>query len=226
MHLPKTEKHFKIAKARSSAIVVVAVATVIVVFCAVSAKALLNQGAYQRRVVNAKHDTVAQLQDNISAANSVITQYGVFNEANPNAIGGKSDVLDNAPPPDGKNSRIIQDALPVSYDFPALISSISKLLTLNNISEKNIGGTDQSADFSSDPLGSPKPITIEQIPVSGSSSYAAIQNLVKDFERSIRPFDITSLQLSGNDASILISLKVNTYYQPATSITLEKKVVK
>ena len=226
MHLPKSDKHLNIEKASSSVVFVVAVATVIIVFCLVSAKALLAQGAYQRRVVNAKHETVKQLEDNIKAAETLTTQYGSFEGANPNAIGGKSDVADNVVPPDGKNSRIVLDALPTSYDFPALISSISKLLTMNNISNKSIGGTDQSAEFSSEPSANPQPVAIELIPISGSSSYQSVQALVKDLERSIRPFDLTTMQLSGSNDSVLFNLNVNTYYQPAKNIVLEKKEVK
>lgn len=226
MHMPGKDKSSKIGKATHSAIVVVAVTTVVVVFCLVSAKALLVQGAYQRRVVNAKHATVAQLKKNIDAANTLTKQYDSFDNSNPNSIGGKSDVPDNTPPPDGKNSRIVLDALPASYDFPALISSLSKLLDMDGIKNGSIGGSDQPASFTSQPSSSPKPVTLTQIPLGGTSTYAGIQALVKDLERSIRPFDVTALQFSGGETNMSLTLSMNTYYQPAKTITLESKEVK
>ena len=224
--LPKKDKNFKTGQATSSAILSVVIATVVVVFCLFSAKALLAQGAYQRRVVNAKHATVNQLKSNISAANTLTSQYESFNSSNPNVIGGKSDVLDDAPPPDGKNSRIVLDALPAKYDFPALISSLSKLLDMDGMSNKNIGGSDQSASFASTPSTNPQPVTISQIPLGGTNTYAGVQTLVKDLERSIRPYDIISLQFSGGDSNMTITLNMNTYYQPAKIINLESKEVK
>lgn len=226
MHIPGKDKNPKVGKAANSAIVVLAVSTFIVVFCLVSAKALLVQGAYQRRVVNAKHATVNQLKDNIAAADTLTKQYGSFDNSNPNAIGGKSDVSDNTPPPDGKNSRIVLDALPTTYDFPALISSLSKLLDMDGISNKNIGGSDQPASFASQPSSNPQPVTIVGIPLGGSSTYAGIQTLVKDLERSIRPFDVMSIQFNGGEANMSLTLTMNTYYQPAKAITLESKEVK
>ena len=183
-------------------------------------------GAYQRRVVNAKHATVNQLKGNIEAANTLTKQYESFNSANPNAIGGKSDVPDNATPPDGKNGRIVLDALLMTYYFPALISSLSKLLDMDNISNKNIGGSDQPASYSSEPSSNPQPVTIPQIPLGGSSTYAGIQTLIKDLERSIRPYDVMTLQFSGGEANMSLTLSMNTYYQPAKIITLESKEVK
>ena len=226
MHMPKTGKRLHVDNENSRALVVVAIAAVIVVFCAFSVRALLAQGAYQRRVVNAKNDTVKQLQDNIKAAESLSQQYSVFEAANPNVIGGKSDVPDNATPPDGKNSRIVLDALPTQYDFPALISSLSKLLGMNGISSPSVGGTDQGSGLSSQPTANPQPQSIDQIPIGGSASYGAVQNLIKDFERSIRPYNITSLQISGNEGQMTVNLIATTHFQPTTAIVLEKKEVK
>ena len=226
MKLPKTGKHLQIDKDNSRAFAMVAIAAVIVVFCAISARALLNQGSYQRRVVNAKNDTVEQLKKNIEAANSLAKQYEVFEAANPNSIGGNSQVPENAPPPDGKNSRITLDALPTSYDFPALISSISKLLGIHGISGASVGGTDQGSGASAQPAANPQPQTIADIPVTGTSSYGEVQALIRDFERSIRPYDVTSLQINGNDGQMTVNMNINTYYQPATTLELENKEVK
>lgn len=221
MQIPGSIKHLQIDKTRSRTTVVVAVATVITVFCLVSTKALLSQAAYQRRVVNAKHAADKQLEANVVAANTLVTQYNqVFEGSSPtNVIGGQNDKSPNAIPPNGNNARIVLNALPSKYDFPALITSISKLLAQDGISSGTISGSDQSAASSNTATIDPKPIPI-QLTVSGSSSYANVRKVIADLERSIRPFDITSLSLSGGEKNMTFTLTMITYYQPAKSLDL------
>jgi hypothetical protein len=221
-----SDKNLKVDKSKSRPIAVVAIAAVVIVFCLFSIKALLAQGAYQRRVVNAKQDTVKQLKNDIEAAKNMSQQYDVFETANPNMLGARSDVPENTPPPDGKNSRLVLDALPVEYDFPALISSITKLMGMHGIAQPSIGGVDLGSSSTNAPSANPEPVAISQIPISGSSSFSGVQNLIRDFERSTRPYDITSLQLSFNSSGATLSLSVDTYYQPARAIILESQEVK
>jgi hypothetical protein len=218
--------HSQIQKAQTSLFIVVVVACMISIFCLTSAKVLLSQGAYQLHVLNARHQAVKQLNDNIKAANQLVDQYNnVFENSGPlNVIGGKNDSGANAVPPDGDNARIVLDALPTSYDFPALVSSLSKILNSDNVQNISIGGTDQSATADNAASAAPHPVNID-VPVSGSASYADLQKLINDLERSIRPYDITNLQLSGTNASMTFSLQMNTYYQPAKSLTVTNKVV-
>lgn len=224
--IQKTDLHDMVDKASNSALTMFAISTVIVVFCLVSVKAMLAQGAYQRRVVNAKHDTVDQLKANISAAKTLTTKYDAFTSAVTNVIGGSGSAAEDASPPDGRNDRIVLDALPTSYDFPALISSLTKLVETNSLTNATVGSSDDSASFSSDPQSAPAPVQIQQIPISGSSSPEGVKAALIDLERSIRPYDVTNLQISmtGSDSSFTIS--ANTYYQPAKKIVPGSKVVK
>ncbi len=219
-------KHLEIDKARSNATAVIAVATVVVVFCLMSTKALLSQAAYQRRVVNARHAGLHQLQANLNAANQLVTQYTqVFEGTNPtNVIGGANDKSATATPPNGDNARIVLDALPSKYDFPALLTSVNYLLSKNNIHSATISGTDDSATTSNQASNNPQPVTIS-LTVSGTSSYGNVQNLINDFGRSIRPFDITGVQFSGSDSALSFNMTVNTYYQPAKSLDLTTQEV-
>ncbi len=227
MKTKKTDMRDLISKAGSSAMVMVAISTVIVVFCLVSVKALLAQGAYQRRVVNAKHETVDDLKKNLAAAKTLSDQYATFVSTSPNIIGGNGNAADDAIPPDGKNNRIVLDALPTNYDFPALISSLSKLTQLDSITNANVGGTDDSANLSAESLAKPEPIVIAQIPITGDSNVAGIHKLLKDVERSVRPFDVTNLQLTFNEGStVSINLVMNTYFQPSKQVIIGTKVVK
>jgi len=220
-----TTKHGQISKANSRIMVIVSVATVIAVFCLVSSKTLLNEGAYQRRLLSARHKTVAQLQTNQKATQTLLDQYNnVFeNSGATNVIGGSNDSSPSAVPPNGDNSRIILDALPTGYDFPGLISSVAKILASDNITSPTIGGTDQSASADNTSSSTTKPISIK-LTVSGQGTYANIQSAVKDLERSIRPFDVNSIQINGTSDSMTMSLNMTTYYQP--SKTLEPGIMK
>jgi hypothetical protein len=223
--LPTSTKHTQINKAQSTMFVTITVASVVTIFCLVSAKALLSQAAYQRNVVNANHVAVKQLQTNVTAAKQLDTQYNsVFEAGTTNIIGGKNDSSSNAVPPNGDNARIVLDALPSRYDFPALVSSLSKILNADGISSQSVTGTDQSATVGSDAASSPQPVQI-QLTVAGTASYSTVQSFIKDLERSIRPFDVTNLQLAGPQNQIIFSLTVNTYYQPAKSLSITTKEI-
>ena len=225
--LPVANKHVQIDRTQSTMLAIIIAASVVTIFCLMSAKALLSQAAYQRRVTNANHAAVKQLQANVTAAKELVTQYNqVFEGTNPsNIIGGKNDKSANAVPPNGDNARIVLDALPSKYDFPALLTSVTKLLVNNGISTAQVTGTDESASINNDASANPKPVQMQLI-ISGTGSYQSVQNFIKDLERSIRPFDVVSLQISGPQDNLSFSLTVNTYYQPAKTLNIVTKEIK
>ncbi|MBI2589283.1 hypothetical protein HYW35_03750 [Candidatus Saccharibacteria bacterium] len=227
MAIVLSKKRLQIDKTQSRMLIVIALSTVVIVFCLVSAKALLARATYQNRVINARHAAIKQIEQNIKNANTLVTQYNdVFVGTNPtNIIGGKNDPSPNALPPDGDNGRIVLDALPISYDFPALLTSVSKILANNSIGGPAIGGSDQSSAVNSDPSAHPSPAKID-LSISGGGSYQGAQTLIKDFERSIRPFDITKLSLSGSESSLAITIGLNTYFQPAKSLMITSKEIR
>lgn len=228
MKLQITSKRaIELDRDESSLLLIIAAATILTVFCLVSAKALISQTSYQRRVINARHAATAQIQANIQKANSLVTQYNdVFEGSNAtNILGGKNTNSANAVPPDGTNGRIVLDALPTTYDFPALLTSIQKVVTADGIGGPAIGGSDQSSTATNTPSAKPQPVKID-LSLSGSATYTGVQSLIKDLERSIRPFDITKLTLSGNESSMVVSLHFSTYYQPAKSLTVNSMEIR
>lgn len=224
MRLPVSVKHMQIDKAGSAIVLSISVATAVTIFSLVSVKTLLSQASYQRNVVNDKHVAINQLKSNIDAVNALVAQFKIFDSATPNMIGGSSSNSSNGPK-DGDNARITLDALPSQYDFPALVSSIEKVMKVNGLTDTTIGGTDESAQNSNDPAIEPVPVPIA-LTVGGSGSYNATQDLVKDFERSTRPFDPVTLQLSGDTSSMKLTLSMNTYYQQAKSLDYQLKGAK
>src|SRR3990167_9374292 len=155
MKLQLKTKKLQISQAQSSMLLIMAGAVVISVFSLVSTKRLWSQSVFQRHVVNARRDAAKQLSDYLTSANQLVTRYNTIfaNEENPtNVLGGRNTNNSKVLPPDGNNARIVLDALPSNYDFPALVSSVSQILSNNLISSPSIGGSDQSSTINDEPV--------------------------------------------------------------------------
>src|SRR4051812_44686458 len=109
-------KRVAIANANTQTVVIVSIATFLSIFCLFAAKTAWSQNRYQARVTVAKEAAHRQLLSNARAYDSLLASYQDFEGNNVNVIDGSSDGTGDR---DGKNSRIVLDALPSSYDFPA-----------------------------------------------------------------------------------------------------------
>jgi hypothetical protein len=227
MKLQITSKHIQINKAQKTMLVVTVAATVITVFSVIISRTLLAQARFQSHVISARHEATKQLKENVEAARTLASQYNqVFEGSSPtNVIGGVNDPSPEAVPPNGDNGRLVLNALPTAYDYPALLTSVSKLLAQDGIGTPSIGGSDQSSTVDNSPSPNPKVLNID-LSVSGTATYNGVQSLIKDFGRSIRPYDITKLSLNGSESSMSVSINLTTYYQQAKTLKLKTKEVR
>ena len=211
-------KHIQIDKNQSTMLAVIAGAVVITIFSLFAAKALISKGLYQRRVLSAQHKVVGQLKTNLSAANTLFTQYSsAFAGQDPNFLGGSLNGSGNL---DGDNPRLTLDALPSTYDAPALATSLEKIITGRSLTINSITVTDSPTTYPDQPQAVPKPQPVTfQFEATGTFQQA--QQLLQDFERSIRPFDLNTLQISGTDQNMQLTVGMTTYYQPAKSLNLK-----
>src|SRR5262249_2545752 len=120
----------------------------------------------------------------------------------------------------------VLDALPSSYDFPGLTTSLETLLAQQNVKIDSINGTDdevaQSVNQSSvNPQPVPIPFTIT---VEGD--YTSVQNVISAFEKSIRPIQLQTISVAGSKDKLTLNITAQTYYQPAKSLNINKQVVK
>lgn len=214
-------KHLQIDKANARVVVSIAVASFIVAFSLVSTRALLNQRSYHSRVIAEKQKAVKQLEANVKAATSLVASYDEFVQSPENIIGGNPAGTGEK---DGDNAKIILDALPSVYDFPALTTSIEKILTGNGFKMEAINGTDD--ELNQKDLTSPVPAPVDMpFTVTVSTNYASIENLMKIFERSIRPMQIQSIDLTGSDTQIRATISAKTFYQPGKNLTITTQAV-
>jgi Tfp pilus assembly protein PilO len=211
-----------IDKANASIVAAAAAAAFVVVFSMVASAALINQLHYQSHIISGKKDAVAQLKDDIKASNSLVDKYKAFEGQSQNLIGGNPS---GNGPQDGDNARIVLDALPSTYDFPALATSLEKVLISQHVQIQSIAGTDdevaQSKNQSSNkPQAVPMPF---QFAVSGD--YQSIQNVIKTLGLSIRPMQIQTMNITGDQGNLVLNVTAQTYFQPEKNLKITTQVV-
>jgi hypothetical protein len=215
-------KRIGVDKANSRIVTVTAVSSFLVVFFLVASYMLFSQMMYQNRVITVKKNAVKQLNDDVKARDSLVVSYDAFESAPQNLIGGNPA---GSGANDGSNAKIILDALPSTYDFPALTASLEKLLLSQGVKINDISGTDDEVTQSQDTsTGAPKEVAIPfEFTVSGS--YDSLQGVIGVLERSIRPFQIATTEMKADQDALKLTVTGNTYYQPANGLKIITKVV-
>lgn len=216
-------KRLQISKANMMVVTAVSIATFILVFTIFAARTLLMQRSYQARVIAKQELAKKTVQDNLQARDGLVAQYKQFVGRPENIISGSSTGSGDR---DGDNAKIVLDALPSKYDFPALTSSVEKLAKGSNATIVSLSGSDDEVNQQNDTTtGATTPIEMPfQLSVSGN--FDSMQKMVEAFERSIRPMNITKLVLGGKDSSLTMTLDAKTYYQPDNGLRVTEEVVK
>jgi hypothetical protein len=216
-------KQVQIDKTNVRIFVAIAATVFLVVFCAVATKALISRQSYQNKVITARETARDQLEQNIQAAGQLTESYKTYVANSPNVIGGSPSGSGGR---DGDNAKITLDALPSVYDFPALNSSVEKLASAEGLKIASITGTDdevnQSGQSSNEPVAVEMPFT-----VAVNGPYQNINNLILQFEKSIRPFKVTKLVFTGGESGTVdLVIDAKSYYQPAKNLEIKKEVVR
>jgi Tfp pilus assembly protein PilO len=212
-----------IDRANTTVVVMVSTAVFLMVFSLVATKTLVSQANYQGRVIAQKRKAVNMLKKDIEAAKKLKKSYTAFTSTSQNALGGNPLGLGQQ---DGNNAKIVLDALPSKYDFPELPTSLEALLASQGVKINMIDGRDEEiAQSSNKESSAPKSIVMPfEFTVAGD--YDSIKNVVSAVERSIRPMQVISLDVSAEQKELTLAIKAQTYYQPATSLNIRKVVVK
>ncbi len=216
-------KRILIDKANARIVLSVSVAAFILVFSLVATKTLVSQANYQNHVIAKKRTAVNQLKADIAATGQLKTAYDAFNGTAQNVLGGNPQ---GTGAQDGNNAKIILDALPSSYDFPGLTTSLDTLLGNQNVKIDSIAGTDDEiAQSGNQTSSSPQSVPIP-FSVAVEGDYTSMQNVIGAFERSIRPIQIQTIDISGANGQLTMNITAQTFYQPAKSLKINKEVVK
>lgn len=207
-----SNKHLLVDKNNTTILYAAAITVAVVIFCAVVINSLAGQISYQNKVIGLKDKASTQLQANITAADAVVEAYSQFESAEESIIGTAD-----------KNSKIILDALPSKYDFPALTASLEALVRDSGAALVSITGTDQEAEATQNSIN-PTPIEVP-FQISATGNLSAIKLLVTNLELSIRPIDILSITLSAKASQVQVNISAITYYQPEKLLDIDQYTV-
>jgi Tfp pilus assembly protein PilO len=217
-------KQLMINKANGTIVLVTSIAAFVVIFCLVASFTLIGQLSYQNRVIGKKKVALAQLQKDITNVESLQNSYQGFADAPQNILGGNPQ---GTGPLDGQNAKIVLDALPSKYDFPALATSLETLLSKQGVEIQSITGTDDELTQSAASTSSaPKPIEMP-FEVTAAGDYNTVRGLIDTFQRSIRPVQVQTLELAaGSEGGLSITVDAKTYYQPEKTLSIRTETVK
>lgn len=220
---PQLKIYTLINQANNAAFIAVAIGAFVIAFSLIASKTLFSQVSYQQKVISEKKKTLKQLKDNVAARDELVKSYDVFIGAPRNVIGGDSN---GASDRDGDNAKIVLDALPSKYDFPALTASLEKLAVAQGLTIESITGTDDEV-AQQEQQGSTNP---EVVPITFQfvvrGGYPQIQALIESFDRSIRPIQIQKISVTGSTGGgITASIDAQTFYQPEKKLEIIKKVI-
>lgn len=214
------KKRQQIELAGKTMFIWVAIAAVAVSLSAVGLQFLYKQWAFNNAVVSAKYQASSTLSQNIATVDAL--------KINVNQLVGNQDLASVRQNDSNSNLQVVLDALPSAQDVTALATSVQKVIVpRSGVSLEGVIVPDaEEAVVAGEEAVAPTDGPVEQrftIVVNGN--YAAIRSLVNNFERSIRPMKVVSMNVGGSDQALRATLDVVTYYQPAKSVTIEKKAV-
>ncbi len=219
---PLSPKRLHIEKANATMAVAVAVAAFVTVFSLFACRALLQKRSYLNHVITEKTKARDQLIKNNEEVAKLATAYQVFVSSPDNIIKGSS--AGNGEK-DGDNAQIILDALPSKYDFPALISSLEKLIGgKGHVIESVTGIDDEVNQTTVATSGLSQPVAMP-FDISVKGDFKGLEDVLRLMERSIRPFEVLKLVITGDSKELRTAISAQSYYQPGKTLSITTKVV-
>lgn len=197
-------KRQAIEKAKSTVLATVVIASIVVSFSIVALNFLWNIRGYNTRVLGEKKVAKDTLVQNVANAEELKAKFEVFENG------------------DVKSNDVL-DALPSKYDFAALITSIDGLAKRSGMALDGFVGTDESESAEQKAVN-PVPVEIP-FSISVIGKYDDLKTFIDNLDKSIRPMQINSIAISGNDDNIKADISLTTYYQPQADINVEMKEI-
>lgn len=220
----KSVKHEIIDKTNSRVLIAVGVATFIFIFSIFAVRALISQSLYHGRVIREKELALRLIDENKDTVEDLKQSYEAFEAESINILGGNPTGQGAL---DGSNTKLVLDALPGTYDYPALSSSFEKILRDGGYDIGAIGGSEDSslAESSKKATKNVKPIEIPY-EFTVNSDTEGIKRLLDTLERSIRPMYVDSLEIQAGDTVLQAQVNLRTYFTQPKTFEVSTKVVK
>lgn len=221
-------KRQQIGKANQAMFLAIAGASVVVGVCLVAALFLGQRILFGEKVLAEKAKTESTLQKNLSVVDSLKNNIRVLStdEALQSVKLNESDSA----------LQVVLDALPADVNSTGLASSLQlKILgtvsgvSIDSLKVDPVSGieTNSSSTSSSDSseYGSGK-IGFSFTVSAGTGDVESLKQVLLNIERSIRPLNVTSLNIESQGSRIVMSVSGSGYYELAQTVKLQDKVVK
>ncbi|HET8689825.1 MAG TPA: hypothetical protein VFL81_00060 [Candidatus Saccharimonadales bacterium] len=222
------KKRQQIAQANKMIFIWVAVAAVAVSFCAVALQFLVREGLFNQKIINAKAATNRTLESNIASADQLKANVqALLADTNLNAVRTKD--TDN-------NLQVVLDALPTDGDSTSFATSLQTIVLVGagaKVSQLSTsgqfsgdGGGDSSAGDLTD-SGSLIQTDASTLPFAAqiNGTYKEVRGTLDDIAKTIRPINITTMNITGQDTDLSVTLNGNTFYLPAKTVSLGSKEI-
>jgi hypothetical protein len=227
-------KRLQIDRANAVMVATIAIGSFLTVFSLMATKALISTQKYQAKVIKAKEETRETLKANIKEVNTLVNSYQAFVSAPQNVLKGDPSKVDE--PNGGDNARLVLDSLPSKYDFPALATSIEKILADGQYDIEGIVGNDEEVTQGAvTAAASPAPIEMpfqfsakvtEDIPDRPQDNQT-LSSLLTRLERSIRPIQVTLLDIDTDESNVIrVSITAKSFFQPEKTLNISEKEIK
>ena len=220
-------KRQQIAQSNKMMFVWVAGVSVVVGIAGVLSVFLLQQMAFNQKVLNEKSNTISTLRDNNEAIVELKKNIRVL-ETNAALNASKARSEDKA-------LQVILDALPADANSLALGASLQNKffdgidnLTLESLTVDPVAGIEnvdgEEAVVEEGVEAEANAITFR---MSVSSTDAnSLKELLQRFEKSIRVIKVRSITLERSEDKLTMNIDASAFYEPAKKIELTDKVVK
>lgn len=219
-------KHGIITKDNKKILIATGTAAFVVTFSLVASSILYQQMSYQNRVIKAGKAQLLIANDSLSNVESLTKEYNNFDSQTQNMLNGNPEGIGDL---DGKNSKLILEALPATYNFPALTSSVEKIVELAaGLEFVSMTGLDDAVAQKANATSTiPTPLEIPfEVEVKGS--YASSRAFIDALQKSIRPFQVTTITITADQSGGgIVTTKVvgKSFFQPGKNLNLIKETV-
>lgn len=224
INVHKSVKHDAIDKSNNRTILAVGVATFIFIFSIFAVRSLISQSLYHGRVTREKELALSQLKENEKAIVELKKSYETFESEEINILTGNPTGEGAL---DGSNTKLVLDALPNKYDYPALSSSFEKILRDGGYDIGAIGGTEDGglAESSTKATKDVKPVEIPYV-FSVNADTDGLVRLLETLEHSIRPMYVDGLEVQAGDTVLQAQVTLRTFFTQPKTFELGSKDIK
>lgn len=218
-------KRTQIAKTNQTMFIWIAAASALIGFAAVMSIFLSQKLLFNEKILLEKQTTIATLDHNISIVPEL--------EAEVRVLDANEDLATSKAQPDDQAIQVILDALPSEANSLALGASLqSRLLSgipglsIESVQADPVAGVETAGEelviSDAESEGLSNVITFRFVVTGNQTAFRAV---LTNLEKSIRTINVTSVRITNQGSSQIMTVQGEAYFEPARSVDLYDKVV-